>query len=118
MIEYTNSLESALGDAKEHAAAMTTTQDALLKRLEEQQKAMIDQQNKFMQMMIDMKGGQDNDKGNGRRPNNRRGNGRRNDGRRTRTCNSCGKSGVLHSDDECFSLEKNKDKRPAHWREE
>ena len=50
MIEYTNSLESELNNAREHAASMTTTQETLLQRLKDQQK-MLAQQNKLLETM-------------------------------------------------------------------
>ena len=43
MIEYTNSLELELDKTREHAVSMTTTQETLLQRLEEQQKTMLEQ---------------------------------------------------------------------------
>ena len=36
MIEYTNNLEGALEEAKEHAAVLTTTQDKLLEKIDKQ----------------------------------------------------------------------------------
>ena len=38
-------------------------------------------------------------------------------GRRVpRFCNSCNKGEVYHEDDECFALDKNKDKRPSWYK--
>ena len=86
MIEYTNSLESQLYNAREHPAMMTTTQETLLQRLEYQQKTMLTQKNKFMAMMTKI------DKE--RRPRNNRPRERVNRNRgEKRKCNSCGKEG-------------------------
>ena len=43
---------------------------------------------------------------------------RRTKSKPTHTCGVCGKSGVLHEDDDCFTLEKNKHKIPAYWKRE
>ena len=51
LIEYTNSLETALGDAKDHATSMSSTQNKLLKQLQAQQMTMMEQTNKLMAMM-------------------------------------------------------------------
>ena len=51
IIEYINSLELELDNAKKHAASMTTTQKTLLQCLEDQQKVMLAQQDKLMAIM-------------------------------------------------------------------
>ena len=111
MIKYTNSLESEIDNAREDAVSMTTTQETLLQRLEDQQKTTLRQQNKFMAMMKKT----DEE----RRPRNNRSRERenRNQGEK-RKCNSCGKEVVYHQDNECFLLEKNKDKRPSWYKPE
>ena len=67
MIEYTNSLEGALDEVKEYAASMSTTQDKNLQNIDEQQKRMMEQTNKFMQKIVtnnSMKWGDKNDESN------------------------------------------------------
>ena len=51
LIKYTNSLETALNDAKVQATSMSSTQNKLLKQLQAQQTAMMEQTNKLMAMM-------------------------------------------------------------------
>ena len=51
MIEYTNSLKLEIDNAKEHVALMTTAQETLIQNLEDQKKAMLAQQTKFVEMM-------------------------------------------------------------------
>ena len=98
-------------------STLTNSQATLLQRLEDQQKAMMEQQKQFMQMMLIVKGtnnaGEDP-------PYNKRhgGDKRRATNKPTRTCGVCGKSGVLHEDDDCFTLKKYKHKIPAHWKRE
>ena len=102
---------------KEHTPTLTNTQATLLQRLEDQQKAMMEQQKQFMQMMLKVKG---QEKAGEDAPNSRR-QGNSNRGttwKPRRTCGVCGKTNVTHEDDDCFTGEKNKDKRPAHWRTE
>ena len=50
--EYTNSLEGALEEAKEHAAAITADRNHMMEKINEQQKLMMEQQQKFMEMMM------------------------------------------------------------------
>ena len=108
MIKYTNSLGSELNNAREHASSMTTTQKTLLQHLEDQQKTMLAQQNNFMAIMTKT------DEYRRPRNNQPRERGNRNQGEK-RKCNRCRKEGVYHQDDECFSLYKNKDKRPSWY---
>ena len=112
MIEYTNSLEGALNEAKEHTATMTTTQEKLMQQLQQQQTAMMEQQEKFMKMMMNLQVGSNND-GTRAKKNDSNNN---TTGKKRRKCNNCGKMG-FHEDDECWSLAKNKDKRPSYYRE-
>ena len=52
LADYTNSLEGALDDAKEHIAAITTDRDLMLASIKEQQQKMIEQHEQFMAMMV------------------------------------------------------------------
>ena len=73
----------------------------------------MEQQKQFMQMMMNVKG---NNNAGEDPPNNKRGGGdkRHVNNKPTRTCGVYGKTGVLYEDDDCFTLEKNKNKIPAH----
>ena len=112
MIEYTNSLEGALNEAKEHTATMPTTQEKLMEQLQQQQKAMMDQQGKFMKMMINLQMGGGN-KGARAKKDDATNNAT---GKKRRKCNNCGTIG-FHEDNDCWSLAKNKSKRPLYYRE-
>ena len=69
-----------------------------------------------MQMMLNVKG---NNEVGDNPPNKRHGGDRHGTtGKPCRTCGVCGKTNVMHKDDDCFTLEKNKDKRPSYWRTE
>eukprot|EP00804_Cyclotella_cryptica_P027937 CCRYP_003832-RA/>CCRYP_003832-RA protein AED:0.83 eAED:0.77 QI:0/0/0/0.5/1/1/2/0/252 len=117
LLEYTNSLEGALENATEHAAAITLENTTLLHKLEAQQKAILDQQAKFMTLFSQTDRAplspptaprQQCNRSNGTPPT---------EGRHIpRFCNSCKKDGVYHEDEECFALDKNKDKRPAWYK--
>ena len=111
LIEYANSLEGALETATEHAAAITLDNTTLLQKLEAQQKAILDQQAKFLTLLSppttprqqrNRSGTSTTPPSEGRRP--------------QRFCNSCKKDGVYHEDDDCFALDKNKDKRPSWYK--
>jgi hypothetical protein len=109
LIEYTNSLEGALETATEHAAAITLDNTTLLHKLEAQQKAILDQQAKFLTLLSPPT--------TPRQQRNRSSTTPPSDGRRPqRFCNSCKKDGVYHEDDDCFALDKNKDKRPSWYK--
>ena len=109
LIEYTNSLEGALETATEHAAAITLDNTTLLHKLEAQQKAILDQQAKFLTLLSPPTMP--------RQQRNRSSTTPPSDGRRPqRFCNSCKKDGVYHEDDDCFALDKNKDKRPSWYK--
>jgi hypothetical protein len=110
-------LERGLENATEHAAAITLDNTTLLHKLEAQQKAILDQQAKFMTLLSQTDQAplspptapcQRRNRSNGTPPTE----GRRN----PHFCNSCKKDGVYHEDEECFALDKNKDKRPD-WSE-
>jgi hypothetical protein len=51
VLEYTNSLEGALGDATEHAAALNLDNMAFLQTIKMQQKILIEQQTKFLALL-------------------------------------------------------------------
>jgi len=110
MIEYTNSIEGQLVETKEHIAILQGTQEKLWKRLEEQGNQMIQQQKEFMQMMMAGKATTtapaptDVEKDRTSRT-----------AKEGKYCNGCKKK-VLHKYDNCWELEKNKDKRPANWK--
>jgi hypothetical protein len=109
LLEYTNSLEGALANATEHAAAITLDNTMLLHKLKAQQKAILDQQAKFLTLLSPptIPRNQRN-RSNGTPPS---------EGRRPqRFCNSCKKNGIYHEDDECFALDKNIDKRPSWYK--
>jgi hypothetical protein len=109
LIEYTNSLEGALETATEHAAAITLDNTTLLHKLETQQKAILDQQAKFLTLLSPPT--------TPRQQRNRSSTTPPSEGRRPqRFCNSCKKDGVYHEDDDCFALDKNKDKRPSWYK--
>ena len=109
LLEYTNSLEGALETATEHAAAITLDNTTLLHKLEAQQKTILDQQAKFLTLLSPpTTPRQQRNRSNGTPPS---------EGRHPqRFCNSCKKDGVYHEDDECFALDKNKDKRPSWYK--
>ena len=109
LLEYTNSLEGALENATKHAAAITLDNTTLLHKLEAQQKTILDQQAKFLTLLSPpTTPRQQRNRSNGTPPS---------EGRRPqRFCNSCKKDGVYHEDDECFALDKNKDKRPSWYK--
>eukprot|EP00804_Cyclotella_cryptica_P015847 CCRYP_006351-RA/>CCRYP_006351-RA protein AED:0.42 eAED:0.15 QI:0/0/0/0.6/1/1/5/0/704 len=52
LLEYTNRLEGALETATEHAAAITLDNTTLLQKLEAQQKDILEQQAKFMALLL------------------------------------------------------------------
>ena len=109
LIEYTNSLEGALETATEHAAAITLDNTTLLHKLEAQQKAILDQQARFLTLLSPST--------TPRQQRNRSSTTPPSEGRRPqRFCNSCKKDGVYHEDDDCYALDKNKDKRPSWYK--
>ena len=120
-IEYTNSLEGALEEAKEHVAAVTTDRDRMMEKINEQQKVMMEQQKQFMQMMMNAGMGRataTEGNGEGRRKPEDTNIGRGNPGKLVppRKCGVCGKDGVRHKDEDCWENEANADKRPKWWK--
>ena len=116
-IEYTNSLEGALEEAKEHAAAITTDRDRMMEKINEQQKLMMEQQQKFMEMMMNAgmyppTASEGNGKGGGKPDKTKTGRGKPGKLVPPRKCGVCGKDGVRHKDEECWENEANADNRP------
>ena len=110
MIEYTNSLEESLTEAKEYTASLSDSNAKLLQRIDEQQKMMLEQQEKFMKMILDNQGGS----ATGGTPISAT---KATAGTRIgpRTCGICKLDGQHHLDKDCFELPSNKDKRPAWY---
>jgi len=113
MVEYCNSLEGSLVEAKETVASLQTTNDKLIERMDtsqnEMMQKMMKQQSEFMKMMLaNAKGGGG---GNSEKEKDRGGRTER----AKRLCKHCKKEGY-HEDDDCFELEKNKEKRPKWWK--
>jgi flagellar hook-associated protein FlgK len=117
MIEYTNSLEGALEDSKEHAANMQTTHDKLLQKIDDQQQSMMKQTAEFMQMIL----ATNNTNTGGTTPKDATEKTGTHDTHTTkprfeiRMCKHC-KKRSYHLDDDCYELEKNKGKRPDYWK--
>ena len=109
-VEYSNSLEDSLLEFKEYAAAITSRAEAdqtsIMAELKEQRnqtQLALDQNTKLMAMLSKSgMGGEATD------PTRDRGKKKKAE----RICKNCKKSGY-HEDDECFTLEKNADKRPT-----
>jgi hypothetical protein len=107
ILEYTNSLKTALERTQEHAATLTTTQDHQLKQLKAQQQELLTQTTKFMALLtINQQNPPASSNTSGRAHTPRR-NTRKPSTKGTRYCNSCKKSDVNHEDDACFALKKN-----------
>ena len=117
LLEYTNSLEGALETATEHAAAITLDNTTILQQLDAQQKTILAQQAKFMALLAQTDLTPFAPPTAPRNQRNRPNATTPTEGRRTpRFCNSCKKDKCYHEDNECFSLETNKDKRPAWYK--
>ena len=124
VMDYTTNLESALNSASEHAAAITHANNDLLTRLDTQQKLFMDHTNKFMTMLATTATNTATQQPIATNTRTRRG-ARHTRGQQgtlsqkpamePRFCNSCKKNGVFHADDDCFSLKKNRDKRPQWY---
>jgi hypothetical protein len=117
MIEYTNSLEGALEDSKEHAANLQTTQEKLLQKIDDQQQSMMKQTAEFMKMILSSNktnGGEATKKDDTEKTHNHD-TGIKKPRFEIRTCNIC-KKRSYHLDDDCYDLEKNKGKRPDYWK--
>jgi hypothetical protein len=113
MLEYTHSLEAALDTTQEHAASLTTAQNQLLQKLDRQQQELLTQSSKFMALLNIKAPTPAPPTTNVRQQPTRTARTKRNPNF-PRHCNSCNKDAVHHEDDDCYTLEKNKDKRP-HW---
>jgi hypothetical protein len=115
-VEYSDSLEDSLVEAKEYAAAITTKaeteQAALLEELKEQRKqtmAAMAQTAKLVALLEKGKRGEpavDTTRGGQRTARVKRD--PEKDGRLCKNCKEMG----FHEDEDCFHLDKNKDKRP------
>ena len=116
-VQYTDSLEDSLVEAKEYAAALLTKSDgnqsAILQELKEQRKQTqlaMEQNKKLMELLAknmmntNVNGGEDDKVKTSGRP-----------VRKKRKCGNCDKMG-FHEDDDCFGLEKNKDNHPAWYK--
>ena len=114
MIEYTNNLKGALEEAKEHAATLTTTQDKLLERINKQQQAMLEQNQKFMKMMTDLAEGNKRDDDN---KNRRRSNRNKTEQIDPYYCKMCKKENQYHREEKCWGNPKNKDTRPNWYKD-
>eukprot|EP00804_Cyclotella_cryptica_P015621 CCRYP_003615-RA/>CCRYP_003615-RA protein AED:0.62 eAED:0.37 QI:0/0/0/0.5/1/1/2/0/406 len=104
-------------DYTDHAAFLTTAQNQLLQNLERQQEELLTQTTKFMSLLntktpaptpapTNTTTGQPRATRTPRPSKNPR---------FPRHCNSCNKDAVHHEDDNCYSLDKNKDKRPSWY---
>ena len=109
LLEYTNSLEGALGDATEHAAALSLDNSAFLQSLETQHKTLLEQQTKFMALLakhdftsVPTPSATRNqrNKSHDSKP--------MADRRFPRFCNSCKKNKCYHEDNQHYVLEKTK----------
>jgi hypothetical protein len=114
MMEYTHSLEAALDTTQDHAALLTTAQHQLLHKLEKQQQELLTQTSRFMTLLSTKTPAPAPPTTNMRQHPPARTTRTKRNPRFPRHCNSCNKEAVHHEDDDCYTLEKNKDKRP-HW---
>ena len=118
-VEYSDGLEDSLTEAKEYAAAITNKLEAenaaLLEELKQQrqqtQQAM-EQTAKLVAMMESVKVGGE-EKQTSRKTALEKG--KRDPEKDGRLCKNCNQMG-FHEDDDCFFLDKNKDKRPTWWK--
>jgi hypothetical protein len=115
MMDYTNSLEAALDTTKEHAAFLTTTQNQLLQKLERQQEDLLTQTTRFMTLLNARTPTLATPTTATAQPRPARNAWTRQNPRFPRHCNSCNKDAVHHEDDDCYTLDKNKDKRPQWY---
>ena len=111
-VEYSNSLEDSLLKAKEYAAAITSKAEAdqtsIMAELKEQRKQTeleLDQNTKLMAVLV--KSGMGGEATDATRDRGKK-------KKAERTFKNCKKSGY-HEDDECFTLEKKSNKRPAWY---
>ena len=113
-VEYSDSLEDSLTEAKEYAAALEAkaegSQASLLAKLE----LAMEQNTKLMTLMA--KGGLNNSAEDGGAKDDKKTISRR-PKKPPRLCKHCGEKGY-HEDEQCFSLEKNKAKRPKWYKDQ
>ena len=111
-MEYSDSLEDYLLETKEYAAAITSRAEAdqtsIMAELKEQRKQTqlaLDQNTKLVEMLVNSGlGGEATDPTRDHRKKKKA----------ECTCKNCRKSGY-HEDNECFTLEKNSNKRPTWY---
>ena len=110
-VEYSDSLEDSLTEAKEYAAALESkaerTQSALMTKIE----PAMDQNTKLLALKA--KGGFSSPKDDGKSKEQHRCGGQRGK-KEPRVCNNC-KDECYHEDDDCFKLEENKAQRPKWY---
>eukprot|EP00804_Cyclotella_cryptica_P001037 CCRYP_008358-RA/>CCRYP_008358-RA protein AED:0.67 eAED:0.67 QI:0/0/0/0.5/1/1/2/0/762 len=109
LADYTTSLEGALEAATDHAAALTTAQGELLRKLDQQHTILLAQNAKFLEMLAANSTQTGTPAPTSNRPRTRD----KKPSVGPRFCNSCKKDKCFHEDDDCFALEKNAAKRPA-----
>ena len=121
MVEYVNNLEGTLTAKNEQLVQMKDQVTSFEKRLETQSKEMAADRKEFMKMMKDFatKGGMseptDRDGGGRNGGRDRRRGGRDREPAPKRYCRNCKLEG-WHDHEDCWELEKNKDKRPSNWK--
>jgi hypothetical protein len=119
-VEYSDGLEDSLTEAKEYAAAITSKMEAenaaLLEELKQQRQQTqqaIDQTARLVAMMESAKvDGVEKQTSRKTAPAKT---GRRDPEKDGRLCKNCKEMG-FHEDEDCFHLDKNKDKRPTWWK--
>ena len=115
-LEYSDSLEDSLAEAKEYAATLVTKAEEKEAALMAKFEMAMEQNTKLIALMA--KGGF-NANNNSSAANEDKQRGPRRGRKEQRKCKHCGEMGY-HEDEQCFSLDKNKDKRPKwykDWRE-
>jgi hypothetical protein len=117
LLEYTSSLEGALENATEHAATITLNNTTILQKLDAQQKTILEQQAKFMALLAQKDLTPFASPSAQRNQCNRPNVTTPTESRRIPCfCNLCKKDKYYHEDDECFALDKNKDKHPSWYK--
>jgi hypothetical protein len=117
LLEYTNSLEGALGDATKHASTLNLDNTAFLQTLKMQQKILMEQQTKFVALLSKNDVTPVTTPSATHNQHNKTYDSKPMEGRRfPRFCNSCKKDKCYHDDDQCFVLEKNSGKCPAWYK--
>jgi hypothetical protein len=112
---YTHSFETALNTTHEHAALLATAQNQLLHKLERQQQELLTQTTKFMTLLNTGTPATVTPTTNTGQPRSTRTPRTRRNQSFPHHCNSCNKDAVHHEDDDCYTLDKNKDKRPQWY---